>query len=82
MTAAMLRFAQQLGPDDTGLFYYAGHGVQVDGSNYLIPLKAEINSKLRVQLEALDVAHVLNAMKGTGSRLNIVILDACRNNPL
>lgn len=64
-----------------GLFYYAGHGVQVAGRNYLIPVDASIRSENEVELEAMDVARVLVEMENAGNELNIVILDACRNNP-
>lgn len=81
MQAAVLEFAQRLRPDDTGLFYYAGHGIQVDGSNYLIPLGAEISSDVGVRFEAINVADILDVMEKARNKLNFVILDACRNNP-
>ena len=81
MQSAVLEFAQRLRPDDTGLFYYAGHGIQVDGSNYLIPLGAEISSDVAVRFEAMNVADILDVMEKAGKKLNFVILDACRNNP-
>lgn len=63
------------------LFYYAGHGVQVDGENYLIPVDAELVKKDYVRMEAVPVERVLQAMEHAGGRLNVVVLDACRNNP-
>ena len=81
MQMAVVKFAGKLGPDVTSVFYYAGHGVQVDGANFLVPVGAELDSELSFSFEALDVRHVLNAMENAGSRLNLVILDACRNNP-
>ncbi|PCI38425.1 MAG: hypothetical protein COB46_11360 [Rhodospirillaceae bacterium] len=64
-----------------GLFYYAGHGVQVKGRNYLIPVDAQINREYEVETEAFDVQMVLGAMEYAGNGMNIVVLDACRNNP-
>ncbi len=64
-----------------GLFYYAGHAVQVSGRNYLIPLGADIRSEEEVRYQAVDVGLVLAKMEAAGNRLNIVILDACRDNP-
>ena len=64
-----------------GLFYFAGHGVQVRGRNYLIPVGATIASEADVEDEAVDAGMVLRQMEYAGNRLNIVILDACRNNP-
>ena len=64
-----------------GLFYYAGHGVQVDGRNYLIPTDASIRSEKDIELEAVDVSRVLREMEDADNPLNIVIMDACRNNP-
>ncbi|RKX97916.1 MAG: hypothetical protein DRZ90_04675 [Spirochaetes bacterium] len=64
------------------LFHYGGHGLQVDGSNYLIPVDANIPDERRVRSRALDVDEVIGAMDASGTKTNIVILDACRDNPL
>jgi uncharacterized caspase-like protein len=64
-----------------GLFYYAGHGVQVKGRNFLIPVDAAIEREDEVPYKAFDVGLVLEKMEGAKNPLNIVILDACRNNP-
>jgi formylglycine-generating enzyme required for sulfatase activity len=70
------------GKDAVGLFYYAGHGVQVDGANYLIPTGASIETAADVDMEAVNADWVLQQMEFAGNRMNIIILDACRNNPL
>jgi hypothetical protein len=64
-----------------GLFYYAGHGMQVKGANYLIPVDAAIEGEDEVRYMAIDANQVLDKMDHAGNRLNIVILDACRDNP-
>ncbi|MEM6805722.1 MAG: caspase family protein [Bacteroidota bacterium] len=64
-----------------GLFYYAGHGMQVNGNNYLIPLNAKIERELDVELESVELYRVMGEMEEADNRMNIVILDACRNNP-
>jgi uncharacterized protein YraI len=76
---------QQFGRDavgaDVGLFYYAGHGMQVRGVNYLVPVGANPAREADVDFQMLDVGLVLRQMESAGTRLNIVLLDACRNNP-
>jgi uncharacterized caspase-like protein/ABC-type transporter MlaC component len=72
---------QKAGKKAVGVFYYAGHGVQVRGKNYLLPVNADINKEYEVDDEALDATNVLEAMEFAGNELNFVILDACRNNP-
>ena len=69
-------------PHSVGLFYYAGHGVQAEGVNYLIPVDAEIESSADLEANAFDVARVLHAMHAAQNEMNILILDACRDNPL
>ena len=64
-----------------GLFYYAGHAMQLKGRNYLIPVGAQIEREDEVEFESLDVNLVLEKLDAAGNRFNIVILDACRNNP-
>lgn len=82
MKLAMIRFGRKLRSTDTvGLFYYAGHGVQVRGNNYLIPVDAEIQDESEVDVFAIDVNDYLRTMERSSSRINIVVLDACRNNP-
>ncbi|MDQ1639673.1 MAG: hypothetical protein QOF62_3012 [Pyrinomonadaceae bacterium] len=74
-------FGQQLKGGSQGLFYYAGHGVQMRGRNYLIPANAEIASETDVEDQGVDLNLVLGLMDEAQNGLNIVILDACRNNP-
>lgn len=81
MRRAFATFADKLGPDATGLLFYAGHGLQVRGRNYLVPVDATVGSEARVVMEAVDLDIVLDQMAGSGARVNVAILDACRNNP-
>lgn len=74
-------FGRQSQGADVALFYYAGHGVQVAGSNYLVPVNANPTREADVDFQMTDVNLVLRQMQGSGTRLNLVILDACRNNP-
>lgn len=78
---AVQSFSDQIQGADVGLFYYAGHGVQVRGANYLVPVNANPTRESDVDFQLLDTALVLRQMEGAGTKLNIVILDACRNNP-
>jgi hypothetical protein len=78
---AIQRFGSQLMGADVALFYYAGHGIQVRGTNYLVPVSANPAREADVDFQMVDVNLVLRQMEGAGTRLNIVILDACRNNP-
>jgi len=64
-----------------GLFYYAGHGVQAKGHNYIVPVDADIQTEADLEDVAVDLEYVLNLMGDAQNALNIVILDACRNNP-
>jgi carboxyl-terminal processing protease len=82
---AIAAFSEKLtaaGPEGTGLFFYAGHGVQVGGENYLIPVDAKIKREADVDLVAVSASTVLKQMEFANTAVNIVILDACRNNPL
>ena len=81
MKKAIRDFGRLLRYADIGLFYYAGHGIQVNGNNYLIPVNADIETESDVEFEAIDAGRVLGKMEDAGNELNIVILDACRNNP-
>jgi hypothetical protein len=81
---AVEEFSAKIGrdPNSVGLFYYAGHGVQSEGVNYLIPVDALIESDADLEADAFDVARVLRGMRAAQNEMNIVILDACRDNPL
>ncbi len=74
-------FGQKLQKGGVGLFYYAGHGMQVSGRNYLIPVGARIEHEKQVEYEAVDMGAVLSEMDYARNNMNIVILDACRDNP-
>jgi hypothetical protein len=81
MEAAIDDFSRQLRKGGVGVFYYAGHGVQVEGENYLIPLKAKLLNEKDARYEAVALGKVLNAMEEARNQVNIIIIDACRDNP-
>lgn len=81
MEEQIREFGKQLTRDTVALFYYSGHGLQVKGNNYLVPVDARIEKEQDVDYEGVDVGRVMGELESAGSRLNIVILDACRDNP-
>ncbi len=81
MVEAINRFGQELRNGGVGLFFFAGHGVQSRGRNFLIPVGASIGAEDQLEFESVDANRVLAAMDAAGNRVNIVILDACRDNP-
>jgi uncharacterized caspase-like protein len=83
MEDAVVRLGNRLSTsvDAVGFFYYAGHGVQSSGTNYLIPAEANIPSASFLQQKALALQSVLDTLQASGNKLNVVVLDACRDNP-
>ena len=81
----MYQLIDQFGSDirgaDIALFYYSGHGVQAGGENYLIPVGADISIASDVEIEGVQLQRVMGRMNAGGAGTNMVILDACRNNP-
>jgi uncharacterized caspase-like protein len=74
-------FAAKLTGADVGLFFYAGHGLQIDGKNFLAPVDAKLQSDTDLNFEAVEFDLVLKQL-GRNSRISVVFLDACRDNPL
>jgi hypothetical protein len=64
-----------------GLFYFSGHGVQINGRNFILPVGARVKGERDVEYESVDAGRVLGKMEDAGNRMNLVILDACRDNP-
>ena len=81
MKRAMDKFGRKLKGRDVGLFFYAGHGVQVNGHNYLLPADAKLENENDAEYDCVRADRVLAKMESAGSKTNIVILDACRDNP-
>ncbi|MDR1933300.1 MAG: SUMF1/EgtB/PvdO family nonheme iron enzyme [Spirochaetales bacterium] len=83
MNEGVNRFSRRLeaATDSYGFFYYAGHGVQSAGENYLIPVNADIQREADFQYEALNMQRTLDYIQEAGNHLNVVVLDACRDNP-
>ena len=75
------KFSTKLKQGGIGLFYYAGHGLQVEGKNYLVPIEAKIKKASKVKYRTIATDYIVDIMGKSPSRLNIVILDACRNDP-
>jgi hypothetical protein len=74
-------FYQKLSQGGVGLLYFSGHGMEFNGQNYLIPTDAKIKAKSDSQYEAVALNKITHRLQKVGNRLNIVILDACRNDP-
>jgi len=81
MLTSIRRFGDQLRKGGVGVFYYAGHGMQIKGRNYLIPVNSVIQREDEVAYQAVDAQAILDKMEAAGNGTNIMILDACRNNP-
>jgi tetratricopeptide (TPR) repeat protein len=75
------KFNQELRPGGVGLFYYAGHGLQLNGENYLVPIGAKLNQENDVVYDTVPLGKVLGAMNAVKKSVNIVMIDACRTNP-
>ena len=74
-------FSKLLKEGGVGLFYYAGHGMQIKGRNFLIPVDADIQHEDDVEFRGMDANLVLSRMDSAHTRVNLIVLDACRNNP-
>jgi uncharacterized protein (TIGR02145 family) len=81
MENAILSFSRKLSGTNVALLFYAGHGIQVNGVNYLLPTDANVEDQLSVQFQAVDVGKVVSQFEAYPNNINILILDACRNNP-
>ena len=79
---AIFTFGDMIADASVSLFYYAGHGLEIDGTNYLVPVDADIQSALDVKQKSISLSGVLRTMEFANEEgLNMIILDACRNNP-
>lgn len=81
MQTAILDFTSRLNENSTALFFYAGHGVQANGRNYLLPVDAHIESERSLRFNSLELTDVLDELENSPAKIKMVILDACRNNP-
>jgi hypothetical protein len=81
MSEAINRFASKLKSNEVGFFYFSGHGAQVNGENYLIPIDARVENERDIKYATVHIGEVLDAMADAKNAVNIVIIDACRNNP-
>jgi formylglycine-generating enzyme required for sulfatase activity/uncharacterized protein YgiM (DUF1202 family) len=82
MGRTLADFENRISNADVALVFYAGHGIQASGTNHLIPSDARIEIEEDLRYESIDAQDFLKAMKRAGTSLNIVVLDACRDNPL
>jgi hypothetical protein len=78
---ALQQFGDQLAGADVALFYYAGHGVETHGLNYLVPVDAHPLDEGDIFAQAIGTSGILDQMEKSGARINLVLLDACRDNP-
>ena len=82
MTEAIAKVRDALkGKQGVGMLYYAGHGLQLDWHNYMVPVDATLSKAADVAGQTIDVNSVIDAFKSAGNRMNILVLDACRDNP-
>ena len=81
MEQALRHFAEDINGADVALFYYSGHGAQVADDNYILPVSARIDSQRILTLDAFAVLDIDSLMRAAGARVQLLFLDACRNNP-
>lgn len=81
---AVVQFSRDVraaGENTVAMIYYAGHAVQANGENYLIPVDSDIQDALDLEIQSLRLSTVMQSLESAGNRLNMVVLDACRDNP-
>ena len=81
MKQAINGFGTKLKGYDVGLFYYAGHGIQHNGTNYMIPIEADLKTSEQVEFDCVAADRVLAYMDVANAKVNVIVMDACRNNP-
>ncbi len=82
MNDAIDKFRERLSQGGVGAFYYAGHGVAIEGVNYLIPIDADLDVEKDAEYETIPLRKVINSMQATETQFNFIIVDACRDNPV
>jgi hypothetical protein len=80
LVEALIRFGRAAETADVALFFYAGHGLQVNGQNYLVPTDAMVEFEAEIDISLVSLSQIMQQME-RGSRTNLVFLDACRDNP-
>jgi uncharacterized caspase-like protein len=78
---AIFEFTGKVNPDTVAVFYFAGHGVQIDGVNYLVPTRAALRTKSDIEDESVQVNYLMSELDARKAALNLFFLDACRDNP-
>ena len=81
MKMAINAFGQKLSGYEVGVFYYAGHGIQHEGVNYMIPIEADLQTEAQIEFDCVAADRVLAYMDAAQVKVNVIIMDACRNNP-
>ena len=79
--AAIREFGSKLTPGSVAFFYFAGHGLQIDGVNYLVPVNHGIKERYEVERKCVKLDALVSMMKESASNMNVLVLDACRDNP-
>jgi tetratricopeptide (TPR) repeat protein len=81
MQTAVDSFAARLSPGDVGIFFYAGHGFQLDNENYLVPVDYSAHTGVQAKAQSIRFSNIKSRLEATPARLIIMVLDACRDNP-
>jgi uncharacterized caspase-like protein len=81
MDRALKHFKTALVGNDVGLFFFAGHGMQIDGENYLAAIDSDVSDEIEAKHSSLPLNRIIEAMEKSDTSTNIIILDACRDNP-
>ena len=81
LDAAVTEFVGQLRQGDVALFYYSGHGIEINGENYLVPVDLAAANEVQARNRSIKANEVLEQMEASGAALNLMVLDACRDNP-
>jgi uncharacterized caspase-like protein len=82
MLHAIRAFTKRLDEQSIGLFYFAGHGIELDGNNYLVPVDSDIVAEEDIEYEGINAGRLLDGLKRANNGLNLVVMDGCRNNPI